>query len=125
MTDFVALFIFSSLNLIVVLFQMGLAIGMPWGALSMGGKFPGRQPLSMRIVAIVNILLLCFLNLIVGVHSGEIYPEFQGFASKAIWFVVVFFILGTILNTITPSKKERIWAPVCAVQLASSLYLAL
>lgn len=125
MTDFVAFFTFSFFNTIVVLFQLGLAIGMPWGALSMGGKFPGRQPLSMRIVAIVNILLLCFLNLIVGIHAGEIYPEFQSFASKAIWFVVVFYILGTVLNTITPSKKERIWAPVCAIQLASCLYLAL
>jgi len=33
--------IFTVFTAIVILFQLGLAIGMPWGAASMGGKFPG------------------------------------------------------------------------------------
>lgn len=37
-----AALIFSALTVIVLLFQVGLAIGMPWGRASMGGKFPGK-----------------------------------------------------------------------------------
>jgi hypothetical protein len=36
--------IFTVFTAIVILFQLGLAIGMPWGAASMGGKFPGNDP---------------------------------------------------------------------------------
>lgn len=55
-----AAIVYSILNLIVILFQLGLAFGMPWGAASMGGKFPGKYPPKMRLVAIINILLLTF-----------------------------------------------------------------
>ena len=36
--------IFTVLTAIVILFQWGLTIGMPWGSVSMGGKFPGKDP---------------------------------------------------------------------------------
>lgn len=36
--------IFTVFTAIVILFQLGLAIGMPWGSASMGGKFPGKDP---------------------------------------------------------------------------------
>jgi hypothetical protein len=42
---------------IVVIFQFGFAIGLPWGAASMGGKYPGKYPPKMRIVALVNMLV--------------------------------------------------------------------
>lgn len=54
--------VYSVLNGLVVLFQAGLALGLPWGAASMGGKFPGKYPAAMRFVAIVNIIILLGLN---------------------------------------------------------------
>lgn len=120
-----AALIFSALTVIVLLFQVGLAIGMPWGRASMGGKFPGKYPPKMRIVACVNILILCVLSLIVLSAAGLLFPGMHGISKKAVWVVVVFYLAGTIMNTITPSKIERIWAPVALVQFIMSLVVAL
>ena len=117
--------VYAILNLIVILFQVGLAIGMPWGAASMGGKFPGKYPPKMRFVALVNILLLSFFTLVVMIESGLIISEFVIFTSYIIWVIVVFSIIGVVLNTITPSKIERIWAPLILIQLIASLIIAL
>lgn len=110
---------------IVVIFQFGLAVGLPWGAASMGGKYPGKYPPKMRIVALVNILVLSVLALIVLARSSLLMPELFSFSRYAIWFVVVFSFVGILLNSITPSKIERIWVPVTIVQFITSLMVAL
>jgi len=116
--------VYAILNLIVILFQLGLAMGMPWGAASMGGKFPGKYPPKMRIVAIVNILLLSFFTFVVMIES-KLIDNIIAFTDYLIWVVVVFSIIGVVLNTITPSKIERIWAPLALIQLIASLIIAL
>lgn len=87
-----AIFIFSILTGIVILFQAGLAAGMPWGAASMGGKYPGKYPPKMRMVALINIAILLGMGLIVFTKAGILIPDWLGMAEKAIWVVVVFFL---------------------------------
>lgn len=110
---------------VVIIFQACLAIGLPWGAASMGGKYPGKYPKKMRIVAVVNMFILAFLMATVLVNAGLLLPQFFSFSEIAIWFVVVFYGMGTVLNTITPSKIERIWAPVAAIQLVTTFMVAI
>jgi len=120
-----AAYLFSVLIAVVVLFQLALALGAPWGEMAMGGKFPGRLPLRMRIAALVQIAVLVFIALIVLTRAGVILDEFSSLSKLAIWAVVVFSLIGTILNTITPSKKERmLWAPVTTVLLICATYVA-
>jgi len=47
----------------VVLFQLALALGAPWGAMAMGGKFPVRLPSTMRIAALAQAVS-AILNMI-------------------------------------------------------------
>lgn len=110
---------------VVILFQFCLSIGLPWGAASMGGKYPGVYPKKMRVVALVNMIILSLLMMIVLVNAGLILPQFMSFSEIAIWFVVGFYGIGTLLNTITPSKIERIWAPVAAIQLVTTIMVAI
>jgi hypothetical protein len=117
--------IFGGLSLIVILFQFALALGAPWGAASMGGKFPGVYPPKMRVIALVNALIIFGLTVIVFSRAGMCFPKLFGFSESANWFVVAFTAIGTLLNTITPSKIERIWAPVLFIQFACSLWIAL
>ncbi|MDC7234298.1 MAG: hypothetical protein PQJ58_13785 [Spirochaetales bacterium] len=117
--------LFTGLTLAVILFQACLAAGLPWGAASMGGKFPGKYPPKMRLAAILNILVLTFLTLIILSRAEIILPEMVSFSRIAIWVVVVFNLAGTIMNTITPSKIERIWAPVALLQFITSIIIAL
>lgn len=120
-----AAYLFSVLIAVVVLFQLALALGAPWGEMAMGGKFPGRLPLRMRIAALVQIAVLVFIALIVLTRAGVILDEFSSLSKLAIWAVVVFSLIGTILNTITPSKKERmLWVPVTTVLLICATYVA-
>lgn len=116
--------VYVILNLIVIIFQLGLALGMPWGAASMGGKFPGKYPPKMRLVASINILLLTFFSLVVMVEA-RLMDNIIAYTNYLIWVIVAFSIIGVILNSITPSKIERIWAPLALIQLITSLIIAL
>ena len=117
--------IFTVFTGIVILFQGCLAAGLPWGKASMGGKYPGKYPPKMRIVAVVNMLLLSFIVAIVLSEANLMFPRLKTISGFGIWVVVIFFVVGTIMNTITPSKIERIWAPVALIQLITSLIVAI
>ena len=110
---------------IVIVFQGCLAAGLPWGAASMGGRFPGKYPPKMRVVAVINMIILGFLGLIVLSRAELLLPQLNSISSIGIWLVVAFFGVATIMNSITTSKIERIWAPVAFLQLAASLIVAI
>jgi hypothetical protein len=117
--------IFSVISCIIIVFQGCLALGLPWGAASMGGKFPGKYPPKMRVVAVLNMLLLGFIAAIVLAKADLYFLTLKPISSIGIWFVVGFSAIGTILNTITPSKIERIWAPLILIQLLTSFAIAM
>lgn len=125
MPETVSAIIFTALNGIVIIFQGCLAAGMPWGEASMGGRYPGKYPKNMRIVAVINMLLLGFIAALVLSEANLMFTQLKPISSIGIWVIVVFFVLGTIMNTITPSKIERIWAPVSLIQLITSLIVAI
>ena len=118
--------VFTAVTLIVVLFQLALAAGAPWGEAAMGGKFPGTLPTAMRVAAVVQMVVLLLLAATVLARAGLAWPRWFNASLKGIWFVVAFTAVGTLLNLITRSKWERrIWAPAVAVMLACSLAVAL
>lgn len=117
--------LFSVLILIVILFQVALAAGMPWGEAAMGGKFPGKYPTSMRYACLLQITILVFIGLVVLSKAGVLLPQWSAFADTAIRFIVAYLVLGTILNLITRSVWERrIWAPVTILLLITSIIIA-
>lgn len=125
MTVSLAAIIFSILTGIVLIFQGCLALGLPWVKASMGGKYPGKYPPKMKMVAIINIVILGVFVAIVLSKSDLLFPQLKPISNIGIWFVVAFMVLGTVLNTISPSKIERIWAPVALFQLITSLIVAI
>ena len=71
----------------------------------MGGKFPGKYPPRMRVVSLINIFITSFIAAIVLIKSEIIWLQFKLFANVAIYFVVVFSVVATILNIITPEQN--------------------
>ena len=119
-------YLFSALIALVVIFQLCLALGAPWGELAMAGKFPGRFPVQMRIVALLQIVVLVFIAMVVLTRAGLVLDEFYVFSRSAIWAVVLFSFVGLILNAITPSKKERmLWLPVATILMICATYVAM
>lgn len=71
------------------------------------------------------MLLLALIASIVLIKAGLFLPNLLSIAQIGIWFVLAFCLIGTVLNTITPSKIERIWAPVALLQFVMALVVAL
>mgnify|MGYP000914739153 FL=1 len=125
MNESLAAIVFTVLTGIVMIFQGCLALGLPWGKASMGGKYPGKYPPKMKAVAIINMVILGLFAAIVLSKADLLFPQLKSISNIGIWFVVAFMLVGTVLNTITPSKIERIWAPVALFQLITSLIMAI
>lgn len=110
----------------VVVFQIGLALGAPWGGYAMGGAFPGRFPPRLRVAAVAQAAILVMLAVVVLATVGLLAPELVQAAPWLIWLAVAFSAIAAVLNTITRSVGERrLWAPVTYVMLVCSLVVAL
>lgn len=110
----------------VILFQLALVFGAPWGEYTMGGKFPQKLPLKIRVAVLLQIFILILFAFIVLAKTQLAFEEYQNFGRIGMWFIVGFFVLGSILNLSTPSKKERnLWGPINLIALAICLILAL
>lgn len=120
-----AAWLFTIATSVVVLFQLALAAGAPWGEWAMGGAYPGQFPPTMRVAAVVQAALLVGMALVVLTRAGLFTPRWARHARWLIWVVVAYSVIGLILNLITPSAGERaLWAPVVFVLLVSSLVVA-
>ena len=117
---------FGGVVLIVIAFQLALALGAPWGSYAMGGVFPGRFPPRMRVAAVVQAGLLGLVAAIVLASANVVFQMLDPELRWLIWLPVVVSAAAVVLNLITPSAGERrIWVPVSLVLLASSLLVAL
>lgn len=109
----------------VIVFQIALAAGAPWGAYALGGAYPGQFPPAMRIAALVQGVLLGGMAAIVLARAGLILPRWTHAARRLVWGIVGLTAVSLVLNLITPSAGERaLWAPVAAVLLFSSATVA-
>jgi len=91
----------------------------------MGGVHPGVLPKKLRIAAVMQALLVAVTVLIVLVEANLLLPELQTVSKISIWFVVLLYIISSILNLITSSKWERrVGAPVALCMLTCSLTVA-
>lgn len=121
-----AALVFAGVTVGVIAFQLALALGAPWGAYSMGGRSPGRFPPAMRVTAVAQAVLLAVLAVVVLSDAQLVLPSVTQSFPWLIWLVVAFTAVSVVLNSLTPSARERrIWAPVTAVMLVCSLIVAL
>ncbi len=110
----------------VIVFQLALALGAPWGAYAMGGAFPGRFPMPMRVAAVVQAVVIGLIAMGVLSVAGIVLPGLKEAAPWLAWAAVVFSAVAVALNALSRSAGERkIWVPVTLVMLISSLLVAL
>lgn len=100
---------------VLVLFQLALALGAPLGEAAWGGKHKNVLPKNLRIASLFSAVSLLFMSLIVlsAVGPVSIYPE--AFTVAVLWVMAVYFAIGVVMNAISRSRIERIWAPYSAV----------
>jgi hypothetical protein len=118
--------IYIALTIFILIFQFAMVFGAPLGEYTMGGKFPGKLPLKMRIAAFLQIFILLLFVSVVIAKSGIALEQYHSVGRIGIWFVVAFFVLGSIVNLSSPSRKERlIMGPANIIALIITLLIAM
>ena len=124
MIKYIAL-IYIIVSSVVIIFQIALVFGAPWGNLTLGGKWRGRLPGKARIIPLFSIVVLLFFIIIAAARTQIAFDQIYDSSKNLIWIVVGYNILGTIMNAITPSRSERkLWLPVIVFMLLSSIFIA-
>lgn len=117
--------IFLALAAFVIAFQLALALGAPWGELTMGGANPGRLPPAMRAAAFASAALIAVSGAIVAARAGLMLPRWHRRSRRLVWVVVAYLVVAAVLNAITPSARERaLWLPVVLVMLGCAVVVA-
>jgi hypothetical protein len=99
---------------VVILFQIGLALGAPWGQAAWGGQHAGRLPTRLRFASVVAVLILVLLAWIV-LSAGRVAstsPLPDSWLGPAAWLGTAYFGLGGVVNVISRSRVERVWAAI-------------
>lgn len=125
MTEIAAV-VFALLAGVVVVFQVAMALGAPWGEFTMGGRYRGAFPAQMRVVAVLSAVVVALMGAVVLARAGMAFEQWADAAVWAVWIVVGYSVAGLVMNLITHSARERmVWAPVVAVMLVCSVVVAL
>lgn len=121
----IAAILFTALAAFVVAFQLALVAGARWGEMTLGGRYKGALPKRMRIAALFSAMLLAGFVAIVLARAELALIGLRSLSSKLVWAVAAYCLMGSVLNYITPSKRERaLWFPVVVAMLICCLCVA-
>src|SRR5690554_3716625 len=102
--EILAVAAFAGLLALLVLFQLALAFGAPWGALAWGGQNRGTLPAGYRWASGFSVLVYGFLAVLALDRAGVIDVLPEGFSEVGMWIVVGFLGLGVLMNGISRSR---------------------
>lgn len=112
----IAAILFAVVIGVLVVFQLALAFGAPWGRFAWGGQHPGVLPVGYRIGSGISVLVYGVLALLALDRGGVIDVMPDAASQVGMWVVVGFLALGVIMNAISRSKPERfVMTPVALV----------
>ncbi len=105
------------LLVVIAIFQAALALGAPWGEAAWGGQNPGVLPRNLRIASgIAAVVIYPLIILLVMAGAGLID---DGWVPVDVTIVMctlaALLTVGAIMNAISRSPRERLWAPVALV----------
>ena len=110
----------------IAVFQVLLAAGKPWGEYAWGGGNPGVLPRRLRRSSAVSAVIQLAAAVVVLIEGGVLFETLQSTATEiVVWALAAFLLLGTVMNAISRSKKERNkWTPVAAAAFVLTALVA-
>lgn len=111
---------------LLAVFQIALASGAPLGEYAWGGTARILPP-KLRVGSIVSVLIYAVIAWILLERVGVTRVLGNGIAVHiAAWVVFAFFVLGTLMNLVSRSKRERYtMTPVTIILAVLTLVVAL
>ena len=115
-----AAILYALIIALVVLFQLCLIFGAPWGQITQGGRYEGPLPVGGRVVATLSVPTLIFMAASI-ISAAGLMPNWADWTAYA---AIAVQALSTTLNWITPSQKERfLWGPITSIMLLLAAYV--
>ncbi len=115
--------LYGVLSIFMVGFQMALSMGARLGHLTLGGQYPGAVPISVRVGASLQALILMALAGAVLDAGGVLALGLPGWT---VWTAVGVMVISSFGNLVTPNAAERrLWLPVTLAMLGASVVVAL
>jgi hypothetical protein len=109
---------------VILVFQAGLALGAPWGAMAWGGQNPGVLPRRLRIASGVAALAIYPLIIALVLAAGGLIDDgwLPVDTGVLMWVLAGLLTVGALMNLISRSPPERLWGPVAlAVAICCAL----
>jgi len=102
---------------VIAIFQAALALGAPWGEAAWGGQNLGVLPRNLRIASgIAAAVIYPLIILLVLAGAGLIDDGWVPVDTTIVmWILAALLAVGAIMNAISRSPRERLWAPVALV----------
>jgi hypothetical protein len=99
---------------VIAVFQLALALGMSARRMAWGGQYDGKLPTGLRVASgVAGVVIYPLATLLIleaaGVTDFEVVPDV---GPIGMWVFTGLFAFGAILNLVSRSKAERVWAPV-------------
>lgn len=118
--------VFTTLIGLLVLFQIALALGAPWGRFAWGGRHEGVLPAGYRIASAVSVVVYAVIALLALDLAGAVDVIPNGISQPGMWVVFALLALGVVMNAISRSRPERfVMAPVALVLAILAFLIAL
>lgn len=115
----------SLLLCVFALFHLLLFLGVPWGEAAWGGQQGKRLPKKFRVASLLSSFFFIFSIGVVLSKISLIDWSSPTFSDAYLWFLAALMAVGTVMNTLSPSKPEKLWAPVTALMFVLCLMLQL
>ena len=122
-----AAYVAIALLAVIALFQVGLAVGTPWGAAAWGGQHRGVLPMRLRLASAMVAAGVYPLLMAYVASSAELVPGWAlpGAGATMMWVLTGIFLLGTVVNAFSRSPIERWWAVIALLVAGCSALVAL
>lgn len=123
----VIIFAIISVVLFIVLsiFQILLAAGLPYGRFAYGGKHE-TLPKNMRIMSVIAVGIYIFASISVLAEAGLILMSDFVVFETAVWILAIFLAFNTLANMGSKSKSEKlVMTPISLVLTICLLLIAL
>jgi hypothetical protein len=110
---------------LVALFQLALALGVPWGRAAWGGAHQ-RLPTGLRVASGFAVILWIVAAVVILTRAGFASLVPAGVARWGTWVLFAVLVLGTLMNLASRSRLERlIQTPVAGSLAILCLFVAL
>lgn len=126
MTLIIAAILTSVLLFLLIIFQLLLVIGLPFGRFAYGGKYE-KLPKNLRIMSLIAMGIFIFGILIV-LERATLLTIFNNeiLTTIVVWVFAVYLTLNTLMNVASKSKWEkRIMTPISLIIAVCCYILAI